>query len=64
MSLGALPSLFLSNILILDLPVDEVVLEDGGVLDAGPPVAVLEPEAVVHVGGHAQVALVRRHQNL
>ena len=57
-------SLGISLFLLLDLGVDDVVLEDGRVLDPGSPVAVLEPEAVLHVGGHAQVALVRRNQNL
>ena len=57
-------SLGISIFLLLDLGVDDVVLEDGRVLDPGSPVAVLEPEAVLHVGGHAQVALVRRNQNL
>ena len=50
--------------LLLDLGIDDVILEDGSVLDPRSPVPVLEPEAVVHIGGHAQVAFVWRYQNL
>ena len=51
-------------LLILDLSVDDVILEDRRVLDPRTPVPVFEPETVVHVCGHAKVALVGRNQNL
>ena len=54
----------ISIFLFFDRSIDDVVFEDWSVLDPWSPVPVLQPEAVVHVGGHAKVALVRWNQNL
>ena len=66
LSLLGISIFLLSNAsgLLLDLGVDDVVLEDRSVLDPWSPVSVLQPKAVVYVGGNAKVALVRRNQNL